>query len=1412
LPFTGVNNGKYSFKVSSVDALGNTSALSVCSNEMHVLSIGPTNATSLAWSPATPNPRNVATAATWNLSTDPNFASEALNFYSNAACTTNADAANTATAPNFLPASDGVYYFGVTTTDTAGNTSLACSPAMAFDFVKPTPTITQNTGQTDPTALLPIEFLVTWDEAIDQSTFTVSDIVDTSSTTSGITWTLTHVSGGTFFLAKATAISGGEGDVILTIAAGSVNGLSGNTSNASINTDNQVTYGLPKVVPTYSHAYQWNYYIKNDGAPGALQAYNATNTDCAPNTATSTDLGACETACLNLGYYNQFESSQSSCGALTAQDSLGAFDWICDDSSGAAIFYSTGLKTGKGLRDLVDFTNTEWLDNAVDVYSGAAVVESSISSKWWTNEVRDLPPNTATTQLTLADADGSVYLIPASASAGGYKMPGKKGYSFVGDSGVELSINSNTQLFSISNSLNFWFEIEGFNGANFGNNAFHAFSLNSVHNVVLAGNTNFKDLNNAAFRYLGNNLCFLGKLTDLGNTTLKSVLSLSGNSIHFKDEILLKNGNGVSGEYIDALSIEADNVLFDKDIEIDSYGRGILLKGKNIKAQNISSNNNADDGFYINSENTEILDIVANGNGYYGVYLDKAVNTVMGNVTVNNNGSTNNTGYSNGFDINYPEVLKVGNIISNDNQGVGLSMRGIPIAGSGVNDIILGNVSVERSWRGLSTYDLKGVEIGDVYVADSTSSGIVFYGVTDIVTKNIESRNNGDSGIEFEDVINFDQGSSNTLSINNGRKGLSFSGFGESILLGNVTSNENGQEGIYSVSESRRAELIRMKVVTTNDNEGHGIDFSGCDDCEVFSLTSNNNIKDGIQLESFNNFNYIDTAPITFAGNQGSISLYLGGVDGLTLPDIHCLDEIATCIWANTISNMKFGNIYSENYTYRSFDGSSFGDNIEIESITAFGGGIRFEGASLANPAENLKVGPILLAPPQNASTAPIRLFKFNVGFLDNAIFDSIVLHDMKRLQTASGWGFFAGGINHVTNSIFRSIKVFNQGLGEGIHMNNNLGTSIFQYLQGNSDDGLIYRDTTASTVGPVLSNVSALNSGGGFRTGTSGNIGSLTLNNILLAGTDENNLMSIFRGEISVNNAVLSHSNSENIRTSTLDAHLSGVLGLGDFGSANPCNIATSTGLDDPSCDPNASSDHTVVSMGNLSGVIVGQVSDTANSHGATGTFAYDDIRDWSSFENDFRGWGRYHASATFPDGANLADACATGETCQVWDYSLSASDTKILNKSGDLTNLNDPFVPGAACPSEVNGDEIVHSNDYLYDDATAGTHNIYLNGVLAGTAYTTRTACGAGQSCEQVYLRNATEMDPWTQVELGLSADLASASGDHDSLCEAGEICVYNPNIGAYQGHGALESCNFSASGGLSGISIYGWTQNGR
>ncbi len=51
----------------------------------------------------------------------------------------------------------------------------------------------------------------------------------------------------------------------------------------------------------------------------------------------------------------------------------------------------------------------------------------------------------------------------------------------------------------------------------------------------------------------------------------------------------------------------------------------------------------------------------------------------------------------------------------------------------------------------------------------------------------------------------------------------------------------------------------------------------------------------------------------------------------------------------------------------------------------------------------------------------------------------------------------------------------------------------------------------------------------------------------------------------------------------------------------------------------------------------------------------------------------------------------------------------------------------------------------------------------------------------------------------------------GNDDGRCESGEHCLYMPNIGAYQGHGALTTLPFT-DGQLTGITLVGHAQNGR
>ena len=52
-----------------------------------------------------------------------------------------------------------------------------------------------------------------------------------------------------------------------------------------------------------------------------------------------------------------------------------------------------------------------------------------------------------------------------------------------------------------------------------------------------------------------------------------------------------------------------------------------------------------------------------------------------------------------------------------------------------------------------------------------------------------------------------------------------------------------------------------------------------------------------------------------------------------------------------------------------------------------------------------------------------------------------------------------------------------------------------------------------------------------------------------------------------------------------------------------------------------------------------------------------------------------------------------------------------------------------------------------------------------------------------------------------------LGDGVGNDAALCESGEVCLFSSSLGAYQGHGALESAGTfvdSTTGGLTGITL--------
>ena len=121
----------------------------------------------------------------------------------------------------------------------AGNSNTASTSTdntVTFDTTKPTVTINQAAGQTDPTNSSPINFTVVFSESV--TGFTGVDV--TLSGTAGAT--TAAVTGGPTTYNVAVSGMTSDGTVIATVPAGGAQDAAGNTNTASTSTDNTVTY------------------------------------------------------------------------------------------------------------------------------------------------------------------------------------------------------------------------------------------------------------------------------------------------------------------------------------------------------------------------------------------------------------------------------------------------------------------------------------------------------------------------------------------------------------------------------------------------------------------------------------------------------------------------------------------------------------------------------------------------------------------------------------------------------------------------------------------------------------------------------------------------------------------------------------------------------------------------------------------------------------------------------------------------------------------------------------------------------------------------------------------------------------------------------------------------------------------
>lgn len=200
--------------------------------------------------------------------------------------------------------------------------------------------------------------------------------------------------------------------------------------------------------------------------------------------------------------------------------------------------------------------------------------------------------------------------------------------------------------------------------------------------------------------------------------------------------------------------------------------------------------------------------------------------------------------------------------------------------------------------------------------------------------------------------------------------------------------------------------------------------------------------------------------------------------------------------------------------------------------------------------------------------------------------------------------------------------------------------------------------------------------------------------------------------------------------------------------------------------CVPAAGSDAVFTFTNAIGRAFVGKLEtdDAVNASDTAGAAAFAAIVDWAHFEHDLRGWG--------PDGGlfpavDQRGPCAAGGDCRIWDWSLRADDGLLR-----------------AVLAEPGGDDAL-DHAWVAADAAAC-------GVIRGAVW----ADGAS-TCVSRVLRHAVQ---------------AAAGALGNGLCEAGDTCLHTPDLGAYQGHGALEVVAGPTVGAVPGVTLLRHATNGR
>jgi hypothetical protein len=445
----------------------------------------------------------------------------------------------------------------------------------------------------------------------------------------------------------------------------------GVSKTETINIDSTVTVpGATSVAKVYPvNGSYWNDYVLNNNS--SKDIWNQADAACSLGAVPSNPR---HDYCLHGAEHLKVYTGLNSCTGLSITEDLGIFKWKCVVDSGKAYFYSSDIKDGKGLKDLI--TAAGWKDNRVHILKNATEILTSPLAKWWENSVVSLPTN-ATEPGKILSNDGNgkgiIYYFDSDRTVRAYRPTSKS--ALVALSGAKLKPLDATA--TEATCVNF-----------FGNGSC-ILDLTNTNYIWAEVNIEYTTTSAPKWAiYLHNT--YVSKIMNTGisgRTTTMGEAAIYSDASQF---VISRNISLASFNYGIYLDASSDNFLLEGAIiksstngsEVDSFNDNVIFR--NVFVLNsqvgISINDSSTNGVYQGISTFNL----AYGNRFFGGAggenvmssvavvnsglnnLNASIQVSSSNVTLSNIAITNSTyGISIGTSVKFSGVLLMGSNTTN---------------------------------------------------------------------------------------------------------------------------------------------------------------------------------------------------------------------------------------------------------------------------------------------------------------------------------------------------------------------------------------------------------------------------------------------------------------------------------------------------------------------------------------------------------------------------------------------------------------------------------------------------------------------------------------------------------------------------------------------------------------------------